>query len=56
MEPDAVEIRVLGCLVEKQRTERLHHFANLVEVHRALEREVAELRSELATLRASLGG
>jgi len=59
MEPDAVELRVAGCLVEKQRTipdayplslnaqtpgelkqrtERLHPFAGLPEVQETLER------------------
>ena len=38
MEPDSVEIRVVGCLVEKQRAERLHSFPDLGAVQATLER------------------
>jgi uncharacterized protein YceH (UPF0502 family) len=36
VDPDAVEIRVVGCLVEKQRSERLHAFADLAAVEETL--------------------
>ena len=37
MEADAVEIRVLGCLIEKQRTERMHRFESPAEVAQTID-------------------